>query len=876
MTSITVASVVTATILFTVFPKDYKSSIFGFDPRKNSVRGESDDKVDRFDHRSHSVPGGIYEAIDYEGKGEVYVKLDGSRSHTHYVEEGPPLVNGNIVNYVWFDNKTHVVLGTGVDPKIPFRRGITVLGLTVADNTRDTQTDFTKVIIRSPIIPGIYCYFYYTRDRVTDDIAQGPRPENAKEYKSIDFKALADFPFAASATRCVFQAYVRKGTTFKFSQTGWLKFILEKITRDNTREKYTLIDSGDPNLSATYTGESAMLYAQVIYTRRGNKPQLRLTASVGKVYYDVSKSVPVILGMDPDESTPVDGGKMKITGISLGNIYGVFFGEKKAEFDKSPVEKDGTSVFVKVPKFPDGSSVRVTVRNKNGKSNELSFRFSTSGTEPIRFTKVTLKNGDDDFKIDQITGIKYGPDHRYHVTTYSSRIHSFGISRAMKVVGKVCTTGVLGPNRIALGLAFNYASQRPRLYVSSSVLYWRKNGYLSGPFAWANGQIHVLEQAGQGPCLKEAKNSPIITGLPVSNYDHGVNGLVFDDDGNLHIQVGGSTNAGHNHADSALGGIDESPLSGASLIAYVNKQPFDGRVQYSSSDPGTAKQTAGFDVQVFMSGWRNSFGINLHSNKNLYATDNGASRPFGEMSITCNTHGALPGSADLKDKLGKVKRDRYFGHPNRNRGRTDPKQCKFLGEKAGSNGHYLPPVTTLESSTNGIVEYTANTFDGQMKGDLLLSKYAADKSPGKIFRLQLKPDGEKKDDVELFWEVSGLSIETSPYGDIISPQIWKGLIVVLKPDTATKTTPEFRAVMPPRGSFRGGNIVIVTGSNFGPNPHAKFGNEKCTKVHDVTETSFKCTVPAGEKGTHVKVSIVPFGREPVESKQGPDYKYMNI
>lgn len=59
----------------------------------------------------------------------------------------------------------------------------------------------------------------------------------------------------------------------------------------------------------------------------------------------------------------------------------------------------------------------------------------------------------------------------------------------------------------------------------------------------------------------------MISGLPVSNQDHGVNGLNFLDDGTLLIAVGGMTNQGY--PGLKMGGLPESPLGGAILQAKV-------------------------------------------------------------------------------------------------------------------------------------------------------------------------------------------------------------------------------------------------------------------------------------------------------------------
>ena len=47
--------------------------------------------------------------------------------------------------------------------------------------------------------------------------------------------------------------------------------------------------------------------------------------------------------------------------------------------------------------------------------------------------------------------------------------------------------------------------------------------------------------------------------LPVSNHDHGVNGITFDNNGDLYVSVGGNTNAGVEHCN--LGELPESPLT---------------------------------------------------------------------------------------------------------------------------------------------------------------------------------------------------------------------------------------------------------------------------------------------------------------------------
>lgn len=869
--TITVAVITALAVYFTVFrksdsgitpPEDLRPAIGS--PGKQTA----DEKSGLFDHRSHAVPAGDYEVVDYGGTGSVDVKLDGRRSHTHYFDEGPPVVIGKIVSMVWFDNETHSVLGQGVTPTINFKLGTTVVGLTVADNTRDTHTDYTRVIVKSPVFDGAYCY-YYSTSSIDDDIKLGTRPEYAAITKGINFDSISKFPDAYRnrkfSMRCHFVASIEANTEISVMHTGPAKLKIE--------DDFLPFTTIDGESVATYTGAKGEIYGELIYTCQSpGNCALSVTDGVDDLLHDVSKIVPIIRSIDPPTSTKEGGGKVKIQGIGLENQLKVRFGST----DVSPkvVDDDGRWMIVVVPSVSSEKRVSITVRNNNGESNKLSFEYSRDGKLPIKFKETDLTLKGSEFTIELLSGIKYGSDHKFYATALNGFVYSFEVNENLQLKEEPCRSPSMGLNRVLLGLAFNYASKSTQVFVSSSILEWKIQGRLTGPFAWANGNILVLEPNTNGNCLDKV-GDPIITGLPVSNHDHGVNGLVFDDDGNLHIQVGGFTNAGHNREDSRLGGIDENPLSGASLIAYVNKPNFDGKVTYSTGNPGQARQITGKDVQVFSPGWRNSFGINIHSNGFIYATDNGASVGFGDMSLSCTKHKELPGNQNLVDKLGKVIKDRYAGHPNRNRGRLDPRQCKFIGVLDKGDNGYLPPVATLESSTNGVLEYTANTFGGQLKGDVMLSKFSTDQSPGKVFRVQLNAQGNLAESPETLWEASGVSIEMSPWGDLLMPRVYRKKMVVIRPDTLRTNIQELISVMPPRGSVTGGNKVRITGHNIGPNPVAMFSGKKCTDVSDATSSGFFCIVPPGTPGTGVQVDIVSSSGR-TRPTQGVDYKYMNI
>eukprot|EP00737_Agarophyton_chilense_P002020 gb/GEZJ01002285.1/.p1 GENE.gb/GEZJ01002285.1/~~gb/GEZJ01002285.1/.p1 ORF type:complete len:884 (-),score=118.94 gb/GEZJ01002285.1/:373-3024(-) len=870
ISTIIIAAVAGLVLYFTAFKDELAGPLADIKPGVTS--GTS-----LVDHLAHAVPGFEYREVDFNGDGVERVQLDGSRSHTHYFDAGPPIIEGKLVEMTWFNKETGDRLGSGARPIIEFPVGKTVVALTVTDNHDDSHTDTATVIVDKPIEPGAYCYYYSPSSSSTislsDQLSEGDRPVFASKVSSIDFATPSDFHASQTSKqfqmRCNFLIKGGKTTKFSITHIGPVRLVVgDKLVleSDATDEQST---------SSPYEIPSGTQTVQLLYSRSSTSDaKLQLTAEGQKLECDLSDILPVLTSVDPRKSQLTGGGTAKISGIGLFNGVEFQFGDKKLNI---LAEQSGENeVVVTVPDASKSGGVYITASNRAGTSNRLEFQYASDALPPIKFSESRVRDGPNAPAVfSLITGIKYGPDHRYYLSAINSAVHSFSAGYDMKATDP-CMSPSLGKYRAILGLAFNPADTDFKLYVSASVLDWKKSGKLQTPKAWANGQILLLQKSVGGKCLDKV-GEPVITGLPVSNHDHGVNGLVFDDDGKLHIQIGGFTNAGLNDASSRLGGFDENPLSGGSLVADVNKPGFNGNVEYDTDDPAKATQIKG-DVSVFSPGWRNSFGINIHSNGQLYATDNGASAGFGDKSISCTASAKYIGK-NLDDKLGKVTKGKYAGHPNRNRGRKDPRECKFMDAQQSSNDFYQKPLATFESSTNGVMEYTANSFKGQLKGNLLCSKYTTESSPGKVFRVQLDVNGNLRKGPDELWLSSGLSIEMSPYGQILMPRVYKKEVIVLSPDVDSGVLPIFTAVLPFRGPSKGGNEVIVTGENLAEGAIAVFGDKKCTSVSPVSndKRSFKCKVPPGNPGGRVSVSLQFFDSTlNVKAGSGVDYVYMNV
>ena len=65
----------------------------------------------------------------------------------------------------------------------------------------------------------------------------------------------------------------------------------------------------------------------------------------------------------------------------------------------------------------------------------------------------------------------------------------------------------------------------------------------------------------------------------------------------------------------------ENYFSAATVVAYLADPNFDGNIVYNAENDGLPDLTNG--VEIWSPGERNPFGLVLHSNGNLYGTDNG-------------------------------------------------------------------------------------------------------------------------------------------------------------------------------------------------------------------------------------------------------------
>ncbi|MCA1995351.1 MAG: PQQ-dependent sugar dehydrogenase, partial [Coleofasciculus sp. S288] len=372
-------------------------------------------------------------------------------------------------------------------------------------------------------------------------------------------------------------------------------------------------------------------------------------------------------------------------------------------------------------------------------------------------------------------------------------------------------------------------------------------------FSPYSGQVSVLE----GPDFSVV--TPLITGLPVSNHDHGINGMTFDENGDLLIAVGGNTNAGIPAPN--LGDLPESPLSAAILKARISDSDFNGTIQYLESTTslvnndqvygGIVDVAPGIDVSVYSSGFRNPFDIVWTTQGKLYGTDNGPNSGYGAASTSATTQGPDPNNPD---EINLLLEGLYYGHPNRNRGRYDDLENVYKGPSAPViPGEYMPPLITLPPSSNGMDEYRSMAFNGQMRGNLLVQKWN-----GQLYSAKLSTEGSAIVDLDTITNgPSGLDVVTGPGGAILGIDYQDNTITVSLPNDVAAVAMTAYDIFPWRAPAVGGSSFVIGGKNFGSlaDTSVTLGGQTAV-LTSVSPTRIRGIIPAQASSTTELLDLV--------------------
>ena len=465
----------------------------------------------------------------------------------------------------------------------------------------------------------------------------------------------------------------------------------------------------------------------------------------------------------------------------------------------------------------------------------------------------------------------WGPDGRFYVGSRDGIINAYTFDDNYNVtnVQEITTLQNL-PNHEILGIAFNpfeNDGSELKLYVSHSELYaneytYPKNGGTGFDelvdFSPYSGEVSVLS----GPDFSQREI--VVDNLGVSNHDHGINGLAFDGNGDLLIAVGSNTNAGI--PDDEIGGLDESPFTAAIVKAEITKPDFNGNIQYQlpadwvapeglQVDPltsqgfgGIVDVAPGVDVSVYASGLRNSYDLVYSTKGILYATENDANPGFGDYSTSATTQEFF--DIDTQNEINIVEEGKYYGNPNRNRGRQDDRQNKYYPSYEPSNGDYTSPIKQHGAHIHGVTEYRSTTFSEQLRGDLLTIEL--DANGGTVMNVELTADGREVENmVGLKTEANGgenltqgLDVVTGFGGSIIGINYF-GDVTAAIPVTDNITTATAYEIDEWRAPASGGGTFTIGGVNFSElgDTTVTIGNETA-EIISVSDKRIFGTLPA--------------------------------
>jgi PKD repeat protein/N-acetylneuraminic acid mutarotase len=781
--------------------------------------------------------------IDYDGDGSETVLLDGTDSHTH--EPGRTLAG-----FEWS------LLGVAFSAEAAVSRSLPVGGphlltLTITDDDApaDHLSDSVSIEVRSSSdVPGSLV-LYYTGG---SDLLSGPlgEPVFGEVVPRLEIGEgdgrIGGSPLTASAlVRFLFQVDIAADGIHQFTLYGGAN---RTLTLDGSPASGPrALMAGRHSLEARFAvGSVRELPLLIALSEQGGPP-----GTVGPELLTHSQvELPPVINDAPTGGSPFGGEEVSIAGLGFFPPGGVSVHWAGELLTGDGLEVTPTTLRFAAPGGAAGVTVPVSVETPNGVSRQVDYTY-LAGAVPISFEKSYLTD------IPLPTSVEWGPDHRLYVGSVNGVIkvisfdHNYGITATQTV-----TAFSALPNSNIMGLAFDPfepAGAEPRLYVSHGTIYANGGGCFTGTSTYS-GQVSVVT----GPEFDTVE--PVVTGLPVSNHDHLVNGLQFDGHGDLLIAIGGNTNAGVEAC--AMGGLPESPLSAAVVRARLSRGLFNGSLVYRESITGNTNsdQVSGGavdldpglrrSVSVYASGLRNPWDLVVTTSGRVYCTDNGPNTGFGPASLSAATEGSDPYSPD---ELVLLERGGYFGHPNRNRGRYDDRENVYRRSSDSPLGGdvHNPPLTTFPPSTNGIVEYRADAFNGALRGDLLLQKWN-----DQTYRVSLSSDGRQVALVEeLPVSMGSLDVATGPGGVLFGGDFYGNGLYVAKPvDIGVGSGLAVYDVTPWRAPETGGHPFVIGGGGFGTQVTVSFG-PAVAPLTEITPTKLYGIVPPGVSGSLVDVTV---------------------
>lgn len=783
--------------------------------------------------------------VDYDQTGGETVRLDGAGSHTHQFGHA-------LERFEWATNG--VAISTNVLADIPFELGLHRVSLTIADdNEPPMQLSSTSSfeVVSPDLVPGSLVLYY----QAVPGSGEGSSsfyiehvPTNADFGERVAGVSvtgatwIGSTPYTGNVMAAIqAQANVPAPGSYAFQlhggRTGGLWVAGVPYAGPLS------LPAGRIGLEARFAVDSVSQLPLAIEWSVDASP---FTAVSNALVTHDERFLRPIVNTAPSEGLDLGGNQITLTGLGFFPTNQVVVHWGGTDFSGSQLLVSPESIALTTP--PSNGFITVTVETPNGMGKPFSFLYTSTGPAPIAFHVTNVA------AVIAPTQGSWGPDGRFYIGSALGTITVLSFDDQYQVAHtQVITTLENFTNKNILGIGFNprEAGGPIRIYVAHSHLYAQEGSCFTGPAPYS-GSISILT----GPNFDAVET--LIEGLPVSNHDHGVNGLQFDHDGNLLIAIGGNSNAGVTNC--AMGGLPESPLTAAILKAPIGRPDFDGRLSYVETLTGLADMdqvagndvdvAPGKDVSVLASGFRNPFDLAFTTAGKLYATDNGPNSGFGAASTSAAAQGPDP---EQNDTLNHVIEGHYYGHPNRNRGRTDSRQNVYYNNAAASlPGVFSQGMGSFVPSMDGIDEYRAETFNGAMRGNLILQQWN-----GFTYRVKLSTNGLSIVSAEpLPIAMNALDVASGPGGALVGVDYTENQVLVATPDDVSATGMKALDIFPWRGPATGAVSFVIGGTGFSGlgDTHVLIGNAMST-LTSVSSNRIRGILPNTTNPTPVLLDI---------------------
>ena len=402
------------------------------------------------------------------------------------------------------------------------------------------------------------------------------------------------------------------------------------------------------------------------------------------------------------------------------------------------------------------------------------------------------------------TSLQFGPDGRLYVADMLGLIKIYDVERRAANNYEVSASetitlvrdipnhdddGRRAPNvtnRLVTGLLVTGTAQEPVIYVGSS------DPRIGGGHTHTDTDLDtnssiISRLTRQGQAWKK---QDLVRGLPRSEENHHVNGMVLDEGTNrLYVSAGGNTNLGA--PSNNFAGLPEFALSAAILeidLGAIGDTTHDLPTLNDDSRSGVndandpfggnngknqAMLVPGGPVQVYAPGFRNAYDLVVTEAGRMYSVDNGGNAGWGgtpKGGTSCSNARSEPGATHFDGLHHITGRGYYGGHANPTRGNasndfnadgaspvavSNAIECVHAG--TGKNG----TLAEFRTSANGLVEYRASNFGGAMQGDLLTVAF-----DNVLYQLRLNEAGTAVlSNTKLFSNVGGIPLDVTAQAD---------------------------------------------------------------------------------------------------------------